>query len=175
MGSKKTIKRGHKKKTSSPKGRKFPSILILIICICAVVIGSLLLLKNYTGNGDQKKSMSSETFPEASLSPKVSTDDLQRLIGRWLRPDGGYVIDIRQVGSDGKMQAAYYNPRPINISQAQAKGQGADIKIFIELRDVGYPGSTYDLTYNRQQDTLVGYYYQPTAGQRFDVVFLRMQ
>ena len=174
MGSKKTIKRVHKKKTSSPKGRKFLAILIPIICVCVVAIGSLLLFKIYTGNGDQKKSVSSETFPEASPPTKASTVDLQRLMGRWLRPDGGCVIDIRQVGSDGKMQAAYYNPRPINISRAQAKGQGADIHLFIELRDEGYPGATYDLTYNRQQDTLVGSYYQPTAGQRFDVVFLRM-
>jgi hypothetical protein len=175
MGSKKTTKGRHKKKTSSPKGRKFPAFLILVVCVCAVVMASLLLFNHFTGNGDQKKGVSSETFPEASQSPKVSTVDLQRLIGRWLRPDGGYVIDIRQVGSDGKMQAAYFNPRPINISRAQAKGQGADIHIFIELRDEGYPGATYDLTYNRQQDTLVGFYYQPTAGQRFDVVFLRMQ
>jgi hypothetical protein len=131
-------------------------------------MGSLLLFKSYTGNGDQKKSMSSETFPE-------TTADLQRLIGRWLRPDGGYVIDIRQVGSDGKLQAAYYNPRPINISRAQAKGQGGDIHIFIELWDEGYPGATYDLSFNREQDTLVGSYFQPTAGQRFEVVFMRMR
>jgi hypothetical protein len=173
MGSKKTKKRDDANKVAVRRSRKVHTLAIL--CACAVIIGGLLLYQNYTGHDDQKRRESSDTSQEASPSPKASTVDLQRLIGRWLRPDGGYVIDIRRIGSDGKMQAAYYNPRPINISKAHAHGQGEAIRLFIELRDVGYPGATYDLAYNRQQDTLVGFYHQPTAGQRFDVVFLRMQ
>lgn len=175
MGSKKKEKRDHMKKVPVRRSRKFRGILILFACAFVVIIGYLLFFQNYKGEGDQRKTTLSESSQEASPSPGTSTDDLQRLIGRWRRPDGGYVIDIRQIGSNGKMQAAYFNPRSINIFKAQAKGQGEAINVFIELRDEGYPGATYDLVYNRQQDTLVGFYYQPTAGQRFEVVFLRMR
>ena len=34
------------------------------------------------------------------------------LKGRWLRPDGGYIIQIRSVDGSGKMDAGYFNPGP---------------------------------------------------------------
>jgi len=47
------------------------------------------------------------------------------------------------------------------------------IKLFIELQDVGYPGSTYTLIYNPQKDMMFGLYYQAAMEQNFDVVFVR--
>ena len=38
--------------------------------------------------------------------------------------------------------------------------EGGALKLFIELRDVGYPGSTYTLTYLPAGDRLTGVYYQ---------------
>ena len=43
------------------------------------------------------------------------TVEFQKLIGRWLRPDGGYILEISHISSDRKMEAAYFNPRPINV------------------------------------------------------------
>jgi hypothetical protein len=98
-----------------------------------------------------------------------------KLIGRWLRPDGGYVLEIRAVdGSTGRMDAVYLNPRPIHVGQAEAKEEGGKLTVFVELQDVGYPGSTYRLTYLPPVDQLIGTYYQPTADQSFDVEFVRM-
>jgi hypothetical protein len=71
------------------------------------------------------------------------------------------------------MDAAYYNPRPINVSKAQATQEAATLKVFIELRDTGYPGSTYTLIYDPKNDRLGGVYYQAAMGQRFDVIFVR--
>ena len=48
------------------------------------------------------------------------------------------------------------------------------VKVFIELRDANYPGSTYNLTYDPQSDQLQGIYYQAALQQQFEVVFLRM-
>ena len=47
--------------------------------------------------------------------------DLQFLKGRWLRPDGGYVIEIRQVDADGQLDARYFNPSPIRVVAAKAE------------------------------------------------------
>jgi len=73
------------------------------------------------------------------------------------------------------MVAAYFNPRPINVSQAAAALDGTTLKVFIELRDVNYPGATYHLTYDQGDDQLRGVYFQPALQQRFDVFFVRLK
>jgi hypothetical protein len=108
--------------------------------------------------------------PSAVAAPKV---DLQQLVGDWVRPDGGYVLSIRRVAADGRVEAAYLNPRPINVSRAEASVAGDAAKLFIELRDAGYPGSTYELVLDSRGDLLAGVYFQAAMGQRFDVVFMR--
>ena len=97
------------------------------------------------------------------------------LEGRWLRPDGGYIIQVRSIDSSGRMDAGYFNPRPINVSKAEAKRESGKLKVFIELRDAGYPGSTYTLTYDPKDDVLRGVYYQAVMKQSFDVYFTRMK
>ena len=102
-------------------------------------------------------------------------NDFKALIGRWVRNDAGYVIEIRSIDAEGKMEAGYYNPRPIHVSVAKATREDAGIKIFIELRDRGYPGSTYTLVYVPQNNLLVGFYYQAGLGQNFEVLFTKMK
>jgi hypothetical protein len=99
--------------------------------------------------------------------------DFMALKGRWARTDGGYVIEIRSVEPGGRMQAAYYNPNPINVSRAEATRQGTAVLVFIELRAPGYPGSTYTLIHDTKNDELKGIYHQAALQQNFEVVFLR--
>ena len=47
------------------------------------------------------------------------------LNGRWLRPDGGYIFEIRAVDANGKIDAFYLNPQPINVAKAEATRDGA--------------------------------------------------
>jgi hypothetical protein len=105
----------------------------------------------------------------------ASAADYRPLVGRWQRTDGGYVIEIRRVATDGAMEAGYFNPRPINVSRANASIFKEHIKVDVELRDTGYPGSTYTLLYDPDKDALLGFYYQAVQKQNFDVVFVRMK
>jgi hypothetical protein len=98
-----------------------------------------------------------------------------KLNGRWLRPDGGYVLEIRSVDATGKIDAAYLNPNPISVSKAEATRDGSTVKVFVELRAPNYPGSTYTLTYDPQRDQLTGIYFQAVQQQNFDVSFVRMK
>jgi hypothetical protein len=104
-------------------------------------------------------------------SPRQDPD---RLVGRWVRPDGGYVIEIRDVDEAGRVDAAYFNPNSIHIAEARITRDGTVINLFIELRDVNYPGSTYLLTYDPAEDQLKGSYYQAVARETYEIFFERM-
>jgi hypothetical protein len=99
--------------------------------------------------------------------------DFQKLIGKWVRPDGGYVLDIKSIHSDGKIEMAYLNPRPINVSKAQADTKKGKIELLIELRDRNYPGNYYTLTFDSKTNRLVGVYHHLGLNQNFDVYFIR--
>jgi len=105
----------------------------------------------------------------AAMAPGV-----QSLKGKWLRPDGGYVIEVKTVEDGGAMDVAYFNPQPIKVSKAEASQEGAITKVFLELRDVYYSVSTSTLTYDPARDQLQGVYDQAALQQRFAVVFVRM-
>jgi hypothetical protein len=95
------------------------------------------------------------------------------LQGRWVRPDGGYVIAINSANADGKLDASYANPSPLPFAVAQATRSDGALNVFFELRAGGYNGSTYTLTYDPSRDILKGVYFQAVARQRFDVYFVR--
>ena len=71
------------------------------------------------------------------------------------------------------MDATYFNPNPINVSKAEVSREGDALRVFLELRGAGYPGSTYTLTYEPRSDSLTGVYFQAVMQQKFDVVFQR--
>ena len=175
MGSKKSKNRGHGAKSPNQKKRNFPILLLTIACAGVAIVVALLILTKYPNEADQKTAISASDSSTESNAPHVRPDNLRKLIGRWVRPDGGYIIDIRNVHADGKLQAAYFNPRPIHVSRAQVTQKEEEIQILIELRDAGYPGATYALRYNAKHDVLVGLYHQPAVGQTFDVAFVRMK
>jgi uncharacterized protein (DUF2147 family) len=102
-----------------------------------------------------------------------SAAEFSSLVGRWVRPDGGYTITIISVDANGKLDASYANPRPLPFSKAVASHDGKTIKVFLELRAGGYSGSTYTLTYDPDQDILKGVYFQAVAQQKYNIYFER--
>ena len=136
------------------KRGRLPAIFALLIGLC-LIVGTPSSDSNFAAAEVQK--------------------DFKALIGRWIRNDARYVIEIKSIDAEGKMEAGYYNPRPIYVSVAKATRANTGIKIFIELRDVGYPGSTYTLVYVPRHNVLVGFYYQANLGQKFEVLFTKMK
>jgi hypothetical protein len=158
-----------RKPTAAPSKQRFSIKWVLLV---VAVVGGAASLIVYNLKPTEPDRTASSVPQEFKVE---STVEFQKLIGRWVRPDGGYVIEIRKIGSGGKMEAAYFNPRPINVSQAEVVRKKEGLEVFVELRDTGYPGSTYTLTYNPRQDMLTGIYFQATIGQTFDVLFVRAQ
>lgn len=109
-----------------------------------------------------------------NVAPSAEIGKFNNIIGRWRRVDGGYIIDIRRIDTNGQMDAAYYNPKSINVSRTAASLNDETVSVFIELNDVGYPGSAYTLAYHPQQDILSGVYFQAAVKQTFKVIFTRV-
>jgi len=63
--------------------------------------------------------------------------------------------------------------RPFNVSRAELRRKNGTLTVFIELRDVNYPGSTYTLHYDPASDRLKGTYYQAVQRQTYDIEFVR--
>jgi hypothetical protein len=108
--------------------------------------------------------------PATSASEKP---DAQHLIGRWVRPDGGYILELRNATKEGSLKAAYFNPRPINVARAEWRRKDGALTVFVELRDVNYPGSTYTMQYDPASDRLKGAYFQAVEKQTFAIEFVR--
>ncbi len=105
-------------------------------------------------------------------SVAAPSPDLLALQGRWIRTDAPYVIELRHA-QDGSLQAAYFNPKPINVGKTETAEQVGLVQILIELQDANYPGSTYVLSYDRSQDLLEGIYFHPVSKQSYEVTFVR--
>ena len=104
---------------------------------------------------------------------KTSQSDFRRLEGRWVRLDGGYILELKDIKNDGSLTAAYFNPRPIRVFRAEASKKNGTITLFVELRDVNYPGSTYNLHYDVATDRLKGHYFQAVERRTFKIEFAR--
>ena len=143
------------------------------IIIAGIV--TLAVLKNRLNRSTSTEPLSSLFSTNATAMAAPAKPDFQKLKGKWLRPDGGYIIEIKSADSDGKLDAGYFNPRPIHVAKAEAKQEGSALKVFIELQDANYPGSTYTLTYVPERDLLAGIYFQALQGQKFEVYFERTQ
>jgi uncharacterized protein (DUF2147 family) len=119
----------------------------------------------------------SQGTPPAAKA-EVADDGAKRinanvLKGAWVRPDGGYMIAIKNVDPNGQLEAMYFNPNPLPFAKAQASQQGSTLRASFELRAGGYDGSTYELAYDPASDRLKGIYYQAVVKQKFDVNFVR--
>ena len=137
-------------------------ITVLRLIFILMAAGTLSLLAACQNN---------DSRAEESAQPSVN---IQRLSGRWLRPDGGYILEVRRIHTDGKVEAVYLNPRPINVAEARVEETQGRLRLRVVLRDEGYPGSYYELDYDQDHDQLTGNYYQATMGAVFDVHFVRL-
>lgn len=110
--------------------------------------------------------------PPSATAPALP-EPVRKLLGRWVRSDGGYTLELRSADLSGVVDAGYFNPKSIHVSRAVWMQGGGGFQVAVELNDVGYPGATYLLTYDAQNDRLTGKYTQPAMQQSFDIEFAR--
>lgn len=154
--------------SSTPTTQQNKRVLLILAAIVAVVLVLLIVLRSFWPS-TSSSSRHGAAVPQAGMLG----EDARRLIGNWVRTDTPYVIEIVDANDDGTLKAAYYNPRSINVAHAEARYMAGNLELFVELRDINYPGSTYTLTYDRANDILQGTYFQATMRETYQVVFAR--
>jgi hypothetical protein len=159
------------KTTTPPQTSKRTATIavgIILLAVAAVCVGLWWWKTNHA-------QASSPTAALAQPVAATAASGFEKLKGKWVRTDGGYVLEIKQVASDGKIDAVYLNPKSINVSKADASSDAGKMNVFVELRDRLYPGNYYKLTYDAGKDQLGGVYYHLGIQQQFDVIFTRIK
>ena len=134
-----------------------------------------ILWMNYACTSPKEKPLPAAPAPVTTIQDTISTVviDYNQLVGRWQRPDGGYILEIRSALPNGKLDAGYFNPNPIHIGRAEWVVKDKKLYVLVELQDTNYPGSTYGLEYRPATDVLVGNYFQAVEQSNYDVEFIR--
>lgn len=107
-------------------------------------------------------------FQNSGMDQEEATEIL---VGQWERSDGPYTIDIKALLDDGKLDASYLNPSPINVGRSTWDIEKDALKVFVRLHDKNYPGSEYKLTYIKDKQLLSGTYFQALSKEMFNVSF----
>jgi hypothetical protein len=148
-----------------------------LLGIALAALAGLLLLRWGWDPGSHERSTEPKetagTGEESAGPQQLEETPFHRLEGRWIRSDGGYVLELRWAGSDGRVEAAYFNPNPVRVSRAEAFRESGAVRLRVELQDVGYPGCLYTLAHDDRRDVLSGTYYQAMMGETFEVEFRR--
>jgi hypothetical protein len=154
---------------SVPGGKKLPIAALTVIALAAALVWGV------WRSGSPPAALRSASDPTAAAGAAKTGRSFQELVGRWVRPDGGYVLEIKSAQDNGPIEAAYFNPNPIHVARAEASREGSTVKVFIELRDENYPGSTYMLTHDVASDQLRGIYYQAVEHEQYSIFFQRLK
>lgn len=157
---------------SGMPSRKFPLIPAIVVSLVSILAATAC---QKAAKETAPAAAAAEKAPAvASKAPTAAVPDaVQKLMGKWLRADGGYVLELKGADITGVVQAAYFNPKSINVSRAIWMQGANGFQVVVELNDVGYPGATYVLSYDPKADRLFGQYNQPAMQQSFDIEFMR--
>jgi hypothetical protein len=169
MSAGKSKKKSKKEQIGGPRSAPKRKLFVFLGILAGLAIVVVVFLAVKSGRETERKSAA------PAITPRAQELTTQRLIGNWMRTDGGYIIAVRSVDPEGRVDAAYFNPRKINVSRAEAAVKGKTANLFVELRDEGYPGSTYTLEYDSTNDALSGVYFQAVLQQSFNVMFVRLK
>ncbi len=104
-----------------------------------------------------------------------SSSDRTALLGKWIRNDGGYQLEILSADDSGQVEAKYFNPNQIHVSEASSNIEKGILKLHVTLHDTGYPGCTYVLEYSKEAKTLQGTYFQAAQNQSYEVSFEKVK
>jgi hypothetical protein len=132
--------KGKKRNANLPRARRMAAPLAIVLLV-VLAAGGFWWSKHREADALPVANSATTTQTTNAPSSSEAVPAFEKLKGRWLRAEGSYIVEVRSVEPGGKMDAAYFNPRPINVAKAEALKDGDTVKVFVELRDMNYPGT----------------------------------
>lgn len=149
-----------------------PAVRLLLPGLC--LIGALPACRKPADSvGPAAPASGTAAVAAAAPADAGAPAEVRKMLGRWLRSDGTYELELKGADKTGVVEAAYFNPKSIHVSRSIWMRGAEGLQIVVELNDVGYPGATYVLSHDPKEDRLFGKYNQPQMGQTFEVDFVR--
>ncbi len=157
-----------------PSSRRFiHSILLTVVSAVIVLLLLYFFFRPEIQGAFQKADEAKDQVASQLTESVVEVPEVAGLVGKWKRADGDYTIEILRADANGGLEAGYFNPNPIHIGRAEWAEDKGYLYVMIELQDVNYPGSTYGLQYDPDNNQLVGRYFQAVDESVYDVQFDR--
>ena len=169
MNNKSNQKNQEKVNPLAKAKNKTNSILIAAGILLAVLVAYMLWPSAETNSAENN------ITPAPAVSSNTPAPDKEKLVGRWQRADGGYIIELKNPTPEGLIEAGYFNPNPINVGKSAWQNKDGRLMVMIELQDQNYPGSLYNLEYQSHVDKLTGTYFQAVERVSYNVEFVRLQ
>jgi hypothetical protein len=160
--------KGNQIPTSSQKN-KTSRILIAAVILLAAIAAYMFWPSEETTAEENKTTQATVSAPPLPAAEK------EKLIGRWQRADGGYIIELKNPTQEGLIEAGYFNPNPINVGRSAWQSKDGRLMVLVELQDQNYPGSLYTLEYQSHVDKLTGTYFQAVERVSYNVEFSRVK
>lgn len=99
--------------SSMPSCTSKASILYVMWGIVAVAVAVIVAAVFFVFHARQGTVSSGPAVTTSSAEPVLF--EFEKLKGKWLRPDGGYVLEIKRLLPQNELEAAYFNPNPISL------------------------------------------------------------
>ncbi|HAV12345.1 MAG TPA: hypothetical protein DCX06_02450 [Opitutae bacterium] len=110
--------------------------------------------------------------PKYEISPNIAkVPEQSDFFGAWTRGDGGYTIEVAPSAAIDGVVVKYFNPDSINVERSNFDLTGEEPRLQFVLRDTGYPGSSYELSFLSERRVLIGTYSRP-GSQPSQVYFI---
>jgi hypothetical protein len=94
----------------------------------------------------------------------------EKLIGKWLRNDGVYSLEIKSVNENGTLDIAYFNPNSIELGRTEWMMYKGKLHVLVELKGP-YILSNYQLVYDEETKRLVGTFFQAIEQETYSIYF----
>jgi hypothetical protein len=143
------------------------------ILIAAGILLAVLAAYMFWPSAETTPAESNTTPAPVATSPTAA--DKEKLVGRWQRTDGGYIIELKNPTPAGLIEAGYFNPNPIHVGKSAWQSKDGRLMVMVELQDQNYPGSLYNLEYQSNVDKLTGTYFQAVERVSYNVEFTKVK
>ncbi len=166
MGRKRKLNGNSRWRPEKPRKRVSPFAAVIALAVVVTACLGFLCLKSRHPGASAATAPTAQVRAASQPAAAVAAGSgFERLKGKWLRPDGGYVIEVRNIGDGGKMDASYFNPRPSTSTKPKRPGTAPPPKYSLSCATRTIPDPLMIWLTTRRRTNLREFTTMPVSGR----------